>query len=127
MAKDVYYQFPQTLGQARRCGARGGKATARNRRQRLDSAETEMHQPLANEAEPQVPVETTVGAIALLDAQFPWLRGVERRCSKRHSQLEDGVLAICPSPTAAVGGARTGPRFHSCTLPEPLDGDVSCG
>ena len=36
MSHDVYYQFLQHPGQARRAGARGGQATVRNRRERLD-------------------------------------------------------------------------------------------
>ena len=36
----------------------------------------------ASAVEPQVPIETTAAAIALLDAQSPWLRGAERRLSK---------------------------------------------
>ena len=32
MSHDVYYQFLQHPGQARRAGARGGQATVRNRR-----------------------------------------------------------------------------------------------
>jgi hypothetical protein len=79
MSHEVFYQFPQTAGQARRVGARGGKATARNRRERLDGAAAEITEPLASEAEPQVPLETAAAASALLDAQYPWLRGAERR------------------------------------------------
>ena len=82
MAKDVYYQFPQTLGQTRRCGARGGKTTARNRRQQRDGAAGTISEPLASATGPQVPRETTAAAIARLDAQFPWLRGAERRSGK---------------------------------------------
>ena len=82
MAHDVYYHFPQTPQQARRVGARGGKATARNRRAHSDSASAE-----AREAEvevaPQFPLETTATAIARLDAQCPWLRGAEKRWSQR--------------------------------------------
>ena len=84
MAKEVYYQFPQTLGQARRCGARGGKATARNRREHREAAASpDLPEPLASQAEPQLPRETTATAIALLDAQFPWLRGAERSSANR--------------------------------------------
>ena len=84
MAKEVYYQFPQTLRQARRCGARGGKATARKRRELQEgAARLDLQEPAASEVEPQVPRETTTAAIALLDAQFPWLRGAERRSANR--------------------------------------------
>ena len=82
MAKDVYYQFPQTPGQARRCGARGGKTTARHRREQRDGAAGTISEPLASEAEPLTPPETTAAAIARLDAQFPWLREAERRSGK---------------------------------------------
>jgi hypothetical protein len=77
MSHEVFYHFPQTPGPARRCGARGGKATARNRRQRQESVAAGMTAALASEAE--LAVETTAAAIALLDAQFPWLRASERR------------------------------------------------
>jgi hypothetical protein len=82
MPHDVYYQFIQTLEQARRVGARGGKATARKRRECLDSAAPEAGEPQA-EAGPQVHSETTAAAMALLDAQYPWLRGAEERFSHR--------------------------------------------
>src|ERR1700680_2737846 len=78
MPHDVYYQFIQTLEQARRVGARGGKATARKRRECLDGAAAEVGEPQA-EAGP-VHRET---AMALLDAQYPWLRGAEERFSHR--------------------------------------------
>ena len=78
MSHDVYYQFMQTPGQARR----GGKATVRNRRQRLDHTAAEGPQPEA-EAPLQVPLESTAAAILLLDAQYPWLRGAEKRFLNR--------------------------------------------
>jgi hypothetical protein len=74
MSHEVYYQFPQTPGQSRRVGARGGNATARNRRERLVA---EISEQQAREPEPQVHGETTAAAIAFLDAQYPWLRGAE--------------------------------------------------
>jgi hypothetical protein len=79
MAHEVFYQFPQTPGQARRTGARGGKATARNRRLRLDGAAVAVSEPRAGTT-PLV-LETTAAAIALLDAHYPWLCGAERRAS----------------------------------------------
>ena len=74
MPHDVYYQFKQTPEQVRRVGARGGKAAARNRRQRRNGTAAEAPQP-EGEAAPQLYVETTAVAIALLDAQYPWLQG----------------------------------------------------
>ena len=47
MSHDVYYQFLQHPGQARRAGARGGKATVRNRRERLDRTSAEVPEPEA--------------------------------------------------------------------------------
>jgi len=67
----LYRQTPQQL---RRAGARGGKATARNRR--LRETDTTLAPPA------KAPLishqETTANAITALDSQFPWLRGAER-------------------------------------------------
>jgi len=52
MSHEVYYQFLATPGQARRAGARGGKATARNRRQRLDGNSAQVPQSEAATAPP---------------------------------------------------------------------------
>ena len=82
MSHEVYYQFIVTPGQSRRAGARGGKVTARNRRERLDGAPAEVPEPQA-EAAPHDHVETTAAAIARLDAQYPWLRGAEKRFLNR--------------------------------------------
>ena len=81
MAEEIYYQFPLTPGQSRRAGKRGGQATARNRRERLHSAAAAVldSDPVAVA---QVALETTAAAIALLDAQYPWLYGAERRGSR---------------------------------------------
>ena len=69
MSHDVYYQFLQHPGQARRAGARGGNATVRNRRERLDRTPA-VREPEAGTA-PAGPFESTAAAIALLDAQYP--------------------------------------------------------
>ena len=82
MSHDVYYQFIDIPGQARRAGARGGKATVRNRRERLHSTSATVPEPEAGTAL-QGPLETTAAAIALLDAQYPWLRGAEKRFLNR--------------------------------------------
>ena len=82
MSHDVYYQFLPVPGQARRCGARGGKATARNRRQRLEGPAAEVPQP-ETAAAPQLPLESTAVAIAFLDSQYPWLHGAEKRFLNR--------------------------------------------
>ena len=62
--------FHQTAEQLRRVAARGGRATARNRRVRLRTAAPPPPPP----AVPPPPhAETTAAAIAALEAQFPWL------------------------------------------------------
>jgi hypothetical protein len=92
MSHDVYYQFLQHPDQARRAGARGGKATVRNRRERLDRTPAEMPEPEA-EAAPPGPFESTAAAIALLDVQYPWLRGAEKRFLHRSHRA--GGTAHC--------------------------------
>jgi hypothetical protein len=71
-----YALFRQTPQQLRRAGARGGKATARNRRARLSAAGSSTGK---TEAPRTSHGETTAAAIAALDVQFPRLRGVEKR------------------------------------------------
>ena len=80
MADGVYYQFPQTPGQSRSAGKRGGKASARNRREGRHSAAAPVRDSEPAATAP-VSLETTAAAIALLDAQYPWLCGAERRVS----------------------------------------------
>ena len=63
--------FHQTAEQLRRVAARGGRATARNRRARLRT--TAPPRPPALPPRQSHP-ETTAAAIAALEAQFPWLR-----------------------------------------------------
>ena len=70
-----YLLFHQTPEQLRRSGARGGKAQARNRRDRLRAQPF----PSPTAAPLPRPQQTTADAIAELDARFPWLRGAERR------------------------------------------------
>ena len=73
---DPYYSFPQSPEQRRQIGARGGRACAHNRRARLRALTPSP----AEETVPSRPSEETAAqAIAALDAQFPWLRGVEKR------------------------------------------------
>ena len=76
MKHDPYYSFPQSPAQRRQCGARGGRACARNRRARRRALTPSSAQQTAPSRPPQ---ETVAQAIAALDAQFPWLRGAEKR------------------------------------------------
>jgi hypothetical protein len=68
--------FNQTPEDLRRIGARGGRAAARNRRAQLRASATPAQEP-APGVDPEA--ETAAEAMAALDAEFPWLRGAERR------------------------------------------------
>jgi hypothetical protein len=88
VAKAWSRRNPETAEQMRRIGARGGKTQARNRRacqRAAGAAPRETPLPAAP------PLETTPQAMAVLDAQFAWLRGAE----KRHSRPNN---CTCGSP-----------------------------
>ena len=69
--------FNKSPLQLRRIGALGGKAYARNLRARRALMPTPPPAiPLGS-----APRQTTAEAVAVLDAQFPWLRGTEQRRS----------------------------------------------
>ena len=74
MAEPSYILFNKSLLQCRSLGARGGRAYGRNLRARRALL------PTSRAVIPScvVPRETTAKAIAVLDAQFPWLRCAER-------------------------------------------------
>lgn len=76
MTLHPYLLFNQSPAQLRRIGARGGRAYGRNRRARLKATPATSLE-LVRPAGP--PLTTAARAIATLDAQFPWLRGAERR------------------------------------------------
>ena len=74
MTHSPYLLFHQTPAQLRRVAARGGRASARNRRQKMRAASA----PPPSAVAPTEPhAETVAQAIAALDAQFPWLRGAQ--------------------------------------------------
>ena len=77
MTNHPYILFNKSPEQLRRQGARGGRAYGCNQRARraLLPAPPE---PVVTR---QAPHETPAQAIAILDAQFPWLRGAEKRRS----------------------------------------------
>ena len=75
-----YILFNKSPEQLRRLGACGGKANARNQRARRALVLT----PLPATPRP-VPGETATQAITVLDAQFPWLRGAEKRVSRNQA------------------------------------------
>src|ERR1700694_2981998 len=76
VTEDTMTDYPDVLfnrspEQLRRLGARGGRAHARNQRARWALMPTRRET-----VPPRVaPRETTAEAIAVFDAQFPWLRG----------------------------------------------------
>lgn len=73
--------------QLRRIGARGGRAAARNRRAKLRADAPPTQEP-APRVDPDA--ETATEAIAALDAQFPWLRGAQKRDNaKRQLPTQD--------------------------------------
>ena len=74
MAEPCYILFHKSLLQCRSLGARGGRAYGRNLRARRALLPT----PRAAIPPCLAPQETTAKAIAVLDAQFPWLKCAER-------------------------------------------------
>ena len=79
MTNYPYILFNKSPEQLRRLGARGGRAYGYNQRARRGRLPTS----LPTAPIPVAPRETTAEAIAVLDAQFPWLRGAEERRSRR--------------------------------------------
>ena len=81
MTNYPYLLFNQSPEQLRRIGARGGHAQARNRRARQQAQAPLPPHPRAG-IHPLA--QTTAQASRVLDAQFPWLRGAEKRMPSRH-------------------------------------------
>jgi hypothetical protein len=77
MTNYPYILFNKSPEQLRRLGARGGRAHGCNQRARR----AQMSKPLPTAPMRVARRETTAQAIAVLDAQFPWLRGAEKRRS----------------------------------------------
>jgi hypothetical protein len=71
--------FNRTIDQCRSIGRRGGRARARNLRLRVPGVTSAAH--AINEPSD----ETIHEANLLLSAQFPWLRGAERRTARRRA------------------------------------------
>jgi hypothetical protein len=84
----IPFLFNQTIEQMRRIGARGGRTHARNWQARQRAAG-------AGQRETGVPVapprETTTQAVAVLDAQFAWLRGAEKPGRQRRTGLPNSA------------------------------------
>ncbi len=77
MTNYPYILFNKSPEQLRLLGARGGRAYGRNQRERRAG----MHTPPATVPPRVAPRETAAQASSVLDAQFPWLRGAEKRLS----------------------------------------------
>jgi hypothetical protein len=78
MTEYPYILFNKSPEQLRQLGACGGRAYARNQRARraLVATQAEAVPP------PALPPQTTAADIHVLDTQFPWLRGAERKRSR---------------------------------------------
>ena len=77
MSQTVSFLFNKSYEDMRAVGRRGGRARARNLRLRK-AAPAPVAQIIA-----EFHIETAAEAIQVLDRQFPWLRGVERRSTRR--------------------------------------------
>jgi hypothetical protein len=66
----IPFLFNQSIEQMRRIGARGGRTHARNWRARQVAAMSRQRELPTTDT----PQETTQQAMAILDAQFAWLR-----------------------------------------------------
>jgi hypothetical protein len=100
--------FNQSPEQLRRIGARGGKAQARNRRARRHA---QAQLPPQSPTVIHPPAETAAQASRVLDAQFPWLRGAEKRCAtgaRNPTMIPDHPLSLRSRVSATVRGGRAG-------------------
>jgi hypothetical protein len=78
MADYSHILFNKTPLQMRFLGARGGRAFGRNQRaRRAFLARMPAPAPLC-----AVPAPSVAEAVAMLDAQFPWLRAAEKRAGR---------------------------------------------
>ena len=84
----IPFLFNQSIEQMRRIGARGGKAHARNWQTRQRAAGAGPQEPPRPAAPPR---ETTTQAVAVLDAQFAWLRGAEKPGRQRRTGLPNSA------------------------------------
>ena len=117
MTNYPYILFNKSPEQLRRLGARGGRAYGYNQRARRPQRPTS----LPTAPIPVAPRETTAEAIAVLDAQFPWLRGAEKRFSWNQPQP-----ACPPHPAVELHPDRSGapgyaPVRRDLLRPSPAD------
>jgi hypothetical protein len=106
MTHSPYLLFHQTPAQLRRVAARGGRASARNRRQKMRAASA----PPPSAVAPTEPhAETVAQAIAALDAQFLWLRGAQWPPSMCCAPRRACRISRCSS--ALPAGTRSSQQF----------------
>jgi hypothetical protein len=110
--------FNKTIEQCRQLGARGGRVHARNLRLRPSHPVTPQTLAVIHPL-----TETAAQASRVLDAQFPWLRGAEKRCAPRRPQrtISDPPV-FPPSPGEELVAARNRPNGWSLQrcAPDPL-------
>jgi hypothetical protein len=82
MTNYPYILFNQSPLQLRLIGARGGRTFGRNQRARRARIAV-MQTPAEATPLRSAPQPTAAEAVALLDAQFPWLRCAEKRLSSK--------------------------------------------
>src|SRR5580693_4333604 len=81
MTEFPYILFNKSPLQMRELGARGGKAYGRNQRARRALLAL-MPPPSPTAPLCATPGPTVAEAVAVLDAQFPWLRAAEKRAGR---------------------------------------------
>src|ERR1700732_3068913 len=101
MTNYPYILFNKSPLQLRLIGARGGRAFGRNQRLRRALLPTAPPDAVPRRA---ALLPTTAEAIAMLDAQFPWLRAAERR------------VPVCARGGPACPSATTTPRGSCAAL-----------
>jgi len=100
MADYSHILFNKSPSQLRLIGARGGKAHGRKQRAHRSLIAL---MPKPPQAGPLRPHQTTAEAVAMLEAQFPWLRCPEKRRS----------VSVLRNPRPSSAGA-TGTNDGTC-------------
>jgi hypothetical protein len=117
MTNYPYILFNKSPEQLRRLGARGGRAYGRNQRVRR----AQMPTPPAAGALLAATGETAAEAIAVLDAQFPWLRGAEKRHSWNQLQRPCPPHLVVELHHERSGGPGCAPVRRDLLRPRPKD------
>src|ERR1700689_4926158 len=81
----AYILFNKSPEELRRLGSRGGRAYGRNQRARHRATEQTAPHAVPSSATSN---ETAAEAIAVLDAQFPWLRLRKEALGRRRAPIE---------------------------------------